>query len=94
MKEILEQILKSEQLAHTCLWLNTTGAISGKIVFVNDEITILDASPNSTSRSYWSTVVRISAIEAIDFRSDPRPLTEEECEDMSIPIEEEENTSE
>lgn len=95
MKKILLQILNSEQIHETCLWLNTTGPISGKIVFVDDEIVMLDASPNAKSGMFWTTTVRISAIEVIDFRSDTRPLTEEECEDLGITLEEEEeNTSE
>lgn len=94
MKEILEQILKSEQLAHTYLWVPTVGSISGRIVSVNKDVVVLDAAPDKTSGMYWTTVVKISAIEVIDFRSDTRPLTEVECEEMNIPIEEEENTSE
>jgi ClpP class serine protease len=94
MREILEQILNSEQIAKICLWLNTTGPITGKVVYVNDEIVILSAFTNSISGRYWTTAVRISAIEVIDFRSDTRPLTEEEVEDMDNSVEEEENTSE
>ena len=94
MKEILEQILKSDQLAQTSLWVPTVGQISGKIVSVNDDVVVLDASPNKESGMYWTTVIRIDAIEVIDFRSDTRPLSEVECEDMGLPIEEEENTNE
>ena len=94
MKEILEQILRSEQLAHTCLWVPTIGQISGKIISVNDDIVVLDSAPNKNSGMYWTTVIRIDAIEVVDFRTDTRPLTKEERAEIGLSIEEEENTSE
>ena len=94
MKEILQQILNSEQLGHACLWVPAVGQIMGKIVSVNDEVVVLDSAPNKASGMYWTSVIRIDAIEVIDFRTDTRPLSEAECEEMGIPIEEEENTNE
>jgi hypothetical protein len=90
MKEILNQILNSDQQSHTCLWANVLGSVSGRIISVNDEIVVLEPALNNNGDRYWTTVIRISDIIAIDFRSDPRPLTNIECEDMGVPIEEEE----
>lgn len=94
MKEILKQILESNQEATSCFWIKVVGSITGKIVSITDEILTLDAVSNERSGMYWTTYIRIDDIVAIDFRSDVRPLTMEEYEDMGLSIPEEENTTE
>lgn len=86
--------MESEQIACTCLWVNTVGQLMGRITSVTDEIVVLDAAPNRQSGMYWTSVIRIDAIEVIDFRTDTRPLSETECAEMGLPVEEEENTNE
>ena len=60
----------------------------GKIQAVQDDLLWFRAHPNSKSGMYWTTVVRISAIQAVDFRSDERPLTQMEKEALGLPVEE------
>lgn len=88
MKEILKQILESEQVSFTCVLLPDGQWLWGRLQSVTDELLVFENAPNKNTGRYWTTIVRIDAIQALDFRCDTRPLTEEEKESQGIPIEE------
>jgi len=87
MKELLEQILNSGQLSDTCILLLDGTWMWGKIQAVSDDLLWFRGSFNSKSERFWTTVVRIEFIQAIDFRSDVRQLTAIEKEHLGLPVE-------
>ena len=88
MREILKQILNGDQLSDTCIYMPDGTWLWGKIQAVTDDLLWFKSSTNTKSERHWTTVVRIDAIQALEFRSDMRDLTSLEKEHLGLPIEE------
>lgn len=80
MKEILEQILKSEQVNNLCILLPDGQWLCGKIQSMNKDLLWLKSCTNNKTDRYWTVITKIDVINAIEYRSDIRPLTNLEKE--------------
>ena len=88
MRQILQQILKSNQIVESCLLLTDGTWIWGKVQTVTEDLVWFTSSCNEKTGRHWTTVIKIDCIQAIDFRSDVRPVTGSERELLGLPVEE------
>jgi len=90
MKEIFKHLIKQSAESNTCVLLSNGEWFCGRVIGLSDdELVWFQSIPHSETKMHWTNVIRIKDISQVEFRSDSRPLSNLEKEELGLVLKEE-----